>query len=505
MQQKQKKAVMKQTSVFILFPHQLFEDIEPLKQADCILLIEEYLFLKQYAFHQSKLVFHRASMKAYTQRLTQAGLLCRYIESHEEESDIRKMLPILAAEKYQTIYCYDVCDDWLEKRLKKGCEAFGIALREQTTPLFLNSKEDLKTYFEGKKKYFQTDFYIQQRKKWNILVDDSKKPVGGQWSYDADNRLKYPKDKKAPIISFPKMDPHYEEAVLYVQQHFPDNPGKIISAFIYPTTHEAAAKWLQAFLEQRFFDFGLYEDAIVSDENILHHSVLSPLMNVGLLLPKQVVDAALSYADQHQVPINSLEGFIRQIIGWREFIRGVYLYKGAEARTRNYWQFKEPLPASFYTGNTGIKPIDDSIRKVMETGYSHHIERLMLLGNMMLLLETRPDDVYRWFMEMYIDAYDWVMVPNVYGMSQFADGGLFATKPYISGSAYVLKMSDYKKDKWCDVWDAMFWEFMNKYRSFFLSNPRLGMLIRTYDKMEASKKEHLSTLKEMFKLQLKLH
>jgi deoxyribodipyrimidine photolyase-related protein len=217
------------------------------------------------------------------------------------------------------------------------------------------------------------------------------------------------------------------------------------------------------------------------------------MMNVGLVSPKFIIEEALSYASNHEVPLNSLEGFIRQILGWREFIRAVYELKGNEERTKNHWGFKRKIPASFWNGSTGIEPIDSAIKKVLETGYAHHIERLMVLGNFMLLCEFDPDEVYRWFMELFIDAYDWVMVPNVYGMSQFADGGLMATKPYISGSNYLMKMSDYKKGEWQPVWDGLFWRFMHVHRDFFLKNPRLGMLVRTFDKMPEEKQQlHLN-------------
>ena len=189
---------------------------------------------------------------------------------------------------------------------------------------------------------------------------------------------------------------------------------------------------------------------------------------------------------------NSLEGFIRQIMGWREFIKIVYEREGSKQRTTNYWKFTRKIPANFWKGTTGIPPIDITIQKILKTGYCHHIERLMVLGNFMILCEFDPDEVYRWFMEMFIDAYDWVMVPNVYGMSQFADGGLMATKPYISGSSYVLKMSDFKKGEWCEIWDALFWNFMNKHRNVISKNPRMAMLLKTYDKMSEEKKKAMS-------------
>ncbi|MEI7628567.1 MAG: FAD-binding domain-containing protein [Bacteroidota bacterium] len=180
-------------------------------------------------------------------------------------------------------------------------------------------------------------------------------------------------------------------------------------------------------------------------------------------------------------------------MGWREFIRIVYEREGSKQRTINYWNFKRKIPASFWTGTTGITPIDLTIKKVLATGYCHHIERLMVLGNFMLLCEFDPNEVYRWFMEMFIDAYDWVMVPNVYGMTQFADGGLMTTKPYISGSNYLMKMSDYEKGDWQQIWDGLFWRFMHVHSDFFLSNPRIGMLVHTFNKMSPEKQQiHLN-------------
>ncbi len=224
------------------------------------------------------------------------------------------------------------------------------------------------------------------------------------------------------------------------------------------------------------------------------------MMNVGLLSPNEVLDEAIQFAGKNSVPFNSLEGFVRQILGWREFIRGVYITKGTAERTNNFWNFKRKIPASFWNGTTGIAPVDITIKKVLATGYCHHIERLMVLGNFMLLCEFDPDEVYKWFMELFIDSYDWVMVPNVYGMSQFADGGLMATKPYISGSNYLMKMSDYPKGEWQLIWDGLFWNFLNKHREFFLKNPRLSMLVKTFDKMSEEKRSvHLRAATDYLK------
>lgn len=497
-QTKNSSCAMTGMSVFLVFPHQLFEDLEPLKKANEVYVVEEHLFFSQYKFHKQKLVFHRAGMKYYESYLKANGLLVHYIEATDARHDIRVLMPYLQAQQVRHITYYDPCDNWLQKRIEQQCRQLNIAAEKIESPLFINTSNDLKTYFAAKAKYFQTDFYIQQRKRLNILVDKNGKPAGGQWSYDADNRLKYPKNKTAPVVSFPAVNRFYEEAKDYVARHFAHHYGSISSTFIYPSTHRESREWLQHFLQHRFSEFGPYEDAIVGTEHILHHSVLTPMLNVGLLTPLQIIDETLHHSRAHHIPLPSVEGFVRQVIGWREFIRGVYVYKGTEERTTNFWKFDRKMPASFYDGTTGIEPIDTTIRKVLQTGYCHHIERLMLLGNFMLLCEIDPNEVYQWFMELFIDAYDWVMVPNVYGMSQFADGGLMATKPYISGSSYVLKMSHFKKGDWCPVWDALFWHFMHKQRHFFSANPRLGMLLNLFDKMEPAKRQQHLNLAQMW-------
>lgn len=476
----------------LIFPHQLLEHNPAILPGAEVFLVEEFLFFKQYNFHRQKLKYHRATMKFYDNFLREKGLTVSYIESNEGISDVRTLIPHLIGQGFAEIHFCDVADYWLEQRIRKHAE--NVELVEHETPMFLNSKDELVAYFKDKKHYFQTDFYTQQRKKRRILLDADLKPIGGKWSFDAENRLIYPKDKLSPKVEFPGENRFVKEAESYVKEYFNNNYGEIKSDLRYPTTYAESRNWLTQFLENRFHEFGDYEDALVANERILHHSVLTPMMNVGLITPHEIVETALNFAQENEIPLNSLEGFIRQLIGWREFIRGVYEVAGSVERTMNFWNFKRTIPESFWTGETGILPVDVTIRKVLETGYCHHIERLMVLGNFMLLCEFDPTEVYRWFMEMFIDAYDWVMVTNVYGMSQFADGGLMATKPYISSSNYLMKMSDFPKGDWQRIWDGLFWNFMAKHRGFFLKNPRLGMLVRTFDKMPNAKRlSHVET------------
>ena len=477
-------------SITLIFPHQLFEANPALSKDRPVALVEEFLFFKHYTFHKQKLCLHRATMRAYEAFLRAEGYtILAYLDSQNEASDARNLMQYIDSQGIIEVHFCEPTDNWLSKRLQKGATLTGVKTVIYTTPMFLNTSEEVKTFFSTKKRYFQTDFYVAQRKQRNILVDEKNSPLGGKWTFDTENRLKYPKNKVAPKVVFPTKNEFWKEAEIYVETFFPKNYGILSSKFIYPTTFEESKNWLQDFFKTRFEEFGEYEDAIVANEITLHHSILTPMMNVGLLTPAYILEEALAYAEKNGTPINSLEGFIRQILGWREFIRAIYELEGTKERTENHWKFDRKIPESFWTGTTGIAPIDSTIRKVLETGYCHHIERLMVLGNFMLLCEFDPDEVYRWFMELFIDAYDWVMVPNVYGMSQFADGGLMATKPYISGSNYLMKMSDFPKGDWQPIWDGMFWSFMDKHRAFFLKNPRLGMLVTMFDKMPIEKKE----------------
>jgi deoxyribodipyrimidine photolyase-related protein len=487
-------------STALVFPHQLFEKNPSLLKDRPVYLVEEFLFFKQYNFHKQKLVFHRASMKAYQQFLQSKGYEVVYINAHENTADIRNLLPQLQQKGVSEIHYVDVTDYLLEKRITKQATKLKLKVSKYDSPLFLLTAKEVDEYFAGKKRFFQTDFYTQQRKHFKILVDEKLQPEGGKWTFDTENRLKYPKGKKPPEVKFPKSNDHWTEAIIYVKENFSSNYGEISNAFIYPATFAESRAWLTQFLQKRFAEFGDYEDAIVNNELVLHHSLLTPMLNVGLLTPAEILEDAVTYATNNKIPLNSCEGFVRQILGWREFIRGVYQIKGTQERTTNYWKFKRKIPASFWNGTTGILPVDDTIKKVMATGYCHHIERLMVLGNFMLLCEFDPDEVYKWFMELFIDSYDWVMVPNVYGMSQFADGGLMATKPYISGSNYLMKMSDYPKGDWQPIWDGLFWRFMNVHRDFFLKNPRLGMLVKTFDKMPKEKQEgHIQQAQKFLK------
>jgi|GEM_PF-1240006 len=303
--------------IHLIFPHQLFKE-SPLFDTDApIYLVEEYLFFKQYPFHKQKIAFHRATMKRYAEFLTkEKNREVTYVESIQKISDIRELLPALKKQGISHINYIDPTDNWLNKRIQEGCKTLGISFKTMENPLFLNTKEDLIPFFgKHKKKYHQTTFYKEQRKKRNILMDPEAKPMGGKWTYDTENRKKYPAKKVPPAISFPDLDSYTIEATQYVNTHFSKHLGSLTPYALYPTSFEATKSWLQQFFEQRFMEFGVYEDAIVAENSILNHSVLTPMLNVGLITPTEIIDSCLDFAEKNKVPINSTEGLYVKLLG----------------------------------------------------------------------------------------------------------------------------------------------------------------------------------------------
>lgn len=480
-----------------VFPHQLYHSI-PFDKSTPIYLIEDSLYFSQYKFHKQKLVLHRASMKYYQSFLENIGYVVHYLDFNPKLS-LESVFISLQNNKIETLHYTDTTDYLLERRMLRYAKKYKLDLQKHKSENFLLTLDEFQQQLGKGKKYFMAPFYIQQRKKFKLLLQDDGEPIGGRWSFDEDNRKKLPKNIQLPTNKSFAQNEFVKEAREYVSKKFPHTYGTDDS-FNYPTTHEEAKAALRDFLENRMEHFGEYEDAIAKNESFLFHALLTPALNIGLLSPQQIIDETLRFHAKKDFPINSLEGFIRQIIGWREFMRGVYHFEGVKERKTNFFNFDKKIPESFWRGETGIEPIDDTIKKVLANAYSHHIERLMLLGNFMLLCEFDPDEVYRWFMELFIDAYDWVMVPNVYGMSQYADGGFITTKPYVSGSNYVLKMSDYKKGEWCAVWDALYWRFLFKHQDIFKNNQRMSMMINLVNKMEKGKLEaHLQVAEEFLK------
>ncbi len=480
--------------VRLVLPNQLFEQHLQVDEGTCLVLVEHDLLVRQLPFHAHKLVLHRASMLAFADRLRDKGFWVEHVTSDAGVGTADRLGDLLRDLAPERLSWYEPVDDWVEQDLARVAAAAGLEPEVLATPAFCTSTEQVHALLGGRRPRMQ-HFYEAQRRRLDLLMDGDQ-PVGGRWSFDTENRKKLPKGIVVPQVRLPKGSAHVEAAVAWVQEEFPDAPGDP-TTFCWPTTRREALAWLRDFVQHRLAGFGPYEDAISASEPWLFHSAISPALNVGLLDPLEVVRAAVDRADavagtDEEVPLAGLEGFVRQVIGWREYMRGVYVVHGRRLRTTNLLGMERALPQGFWDASTGLAPVDLAVQRVLDRGWCHHIERLMVLGNAMLLLRVHPDEVYRWFSAMFVDAYDWVMVPNVYAMSQFAGGELVTTKPYVSGSNYLRKMSDLPRGEWHDDWDALYWTFVRDHRDGFASNPRSSMMVRLYDGLDPARKAALT-------------
>lgn len=444
-----------------------------------------------YKFHKHKLIFFLAAMRSYADELRSCGFDVDYQSMNDDEDSYEAALESKICQlRPSKIFLYEIEDKFFESRILALIEKTKIDFEVLRSPMFLTSRENFKVYLGKSKKPFMKTFYEKQRTRLKVLVDEAKRPLGGRWSFDDENRLSLPAIIHPPEIVFATPSRHVTDVAKLVDQLFPTHPGES-NHFWLPVDRAGAKEWLQDFLKNRLAQFGPYEDAIPQHSVFVFHSVLTPFLNTGLLTPKEIVQESLQFAARTKVPLPSLEGFIRQIIGWREFVRGIYQNYSEIQETSNFWNHHKKLSDVWYEGNSGIPPLDYALNKTIKFSYAHHIERLMVFGSLMLLLEIEPAQAHKWFMEMFIDSSDWVMGPNVYGMALFSDGGIFATKPYICGSHYYRKMGGFKQQEWCDGVDGLYWSFIEKNKEFFLKNPRLAMMARSVEKMQPEKKRKI--------------
>lgn len=495
--------ILMSKNLLILYPYQLYSVENLPKDVDQVLLVEDPLIFgtdKDYPLflHKQKLVFHRASMRRYVEEvLWPAGYEVDYVDVKQMQtsSDIVNKLS-----HFDQIIYFELSDDILQQRLKDAVGELNSnpELKRLESPNFYLTRQEVKNFFSDKKKADFNDFYQWQRERFNVLMNkETYKPLGGKLCFDLDISKRLPKNKELPSFQVFGSNKFVTEAKEYIEKHFSDNPG-LIDDFPWPTSHKEAYDWLDEFIEHRLEQFGVYEDAIDGQAPWLYHSALSVTLNAGLLNPVEVIRRAIAHYEQKQLPMQSIEGFVRQVLGWREYMRGVYVDRQVSLRTSNSFGHNRRLTNDWYYGTTGIVPVDDVIKKVIARGYAHHVERLMLLGNIMLLSDFHPNEVYRWFMEMFVDSYDWILVPNVYGMSQYADGGSMSSKPFVSSSNYILKMSHYDRDDWCDIWDGLYWRFIDKNMERFSKNPRMSQVVKQYEKMTDNHKRIISYRAEDF-------
>lgn len=457
---------------FIIFPHHLFNK-KFLPKCNRYFIIEDHLFFGSNQriknFNKLKLVLHRASMKYYYDYLKDNDFNVSYIDYDDAEN-------YNFLNKFDKICFYETSDHLLLKNIKKYIDHNNKDFEIINSPLFLLSLHDLQEYNDQKKiknKFFHKNFYIWQINKLKIPFISK--------SYDKENRKPLPKNINIPPPTNNSINDNETDYVIeakkYVDEIFPNNYGNTQN-FFFPITHATSRKFLLYFLKNKLDNFGNYQDAILKKNPFLFHSLLSSLLNIGLLTPKEVLDETIDYYKKNKstIKINNFEGFIRQLVGWREYERMLYQLYYDQLISSNYFNNKRKLNKNWYKGTTGIEPIDDTIKIAFDFGYLHHIQRLMVMLNFMNLCRIRPEDIYDWFMEFSCDSYDWVMIGNIYGMGYFNTDTM--TRPYLSTSNYITKMSDYKNNgEWNIIWDGLFYKFLidneNKLKggaAFYLRN-----------------------------------
>jgi deoxyribodipyrimidine photolyase-related protein len=494
---------LKNTSnVLVIFGTQLFPfKYLPIASGLKVYIAEHDELCTYYRFHKHKIILCLAAMRSYADELVSRGYDVHYKQLSQSnpigKSYIAQLEEFLIESNCAQLVTFEIEDKFMEAGIAALAAKRQIRRTSLQSPMFLTSRADFQKYLKRTKKPFMKIFYEQRRRELEILMDPDGTPTGGKYSFDEENRKPMPADVRVPPLPVAAANSHVIAVGDLVERRFQSHPGRS-EDFWLPVTHKESCEWLQDFLEQRLNRFGLYEDAITSRDVFLFHSVLSPMMNLGLLTPEEIIRLTLEFSRKKKIPINSLEGFIRQIIGWREFVRGIYQNYSERQDTENFFGHSRKLNNTWYRGATGIMPLDDVINKTIKYGWAHHIERLMIVSCLMLLSQIDPREAHRWFMEMYVDSSDWVMGPNVYGMGQFSDGGIFATKPYICGSNYILKMSDYKKGPWCLEWDGLYWKFVAEKFQVLRKNPRLSMMTAMWEKKPQNQKDALIAAGERF-------
>ncbi|MEO8774617.1 MAG: cryptochrome/photolyase family protein [Gelidibacter sp.] len=447
--------------------------------------------------HIQKLIGFFAAMRAFAEHLTVQNHQVIYFKINDEKNtqNLKKNLEKLILEHDIDCFEYQEPDEYrLDEEIKNFCTAHSITSKVYSTEHFYTQRGDLAIFFEGKKQYLMENFYRDMRKKNDILMIAGQ-PEGGKWNYDQSNRNKWKqKDKIPPYKSF---DNEVDDVVSDIQKANIKTIGTFkTKTFPYPINRKQTLEQLKYFCEELLIHFGDYQDAMHTDEIYLFHSRLSFAMNLKLVSPKDIIQTVLNYYREHKedIAISQVEGFVRQIIGWREYMRGMYWARMPEFKTENVLKNKNALADFFWTGNTKMNCVKHSINNSLDNGYAHHIQRLMITGNYALLTQTHPDAVDAWYLGIYVDAVEWVQLPNTRGMSQFADGGKIATKPYVSSGSYISKMSNYcdtchyNKNKKIEAdacpFNSLYWNFLDEKRELLADNFRMKMMYSVLDKMK---------------------
>ncbi len=463
-----------------------------------VLLIEAVDYAQQRPYHYQKLVLVWSAMRHFAQELKEVGWPVHYA-----------IAPNFHAALTDWIAAEEITELWVMQPSDRPFEAFLTSL-DLPCPLklipnnhFLWTREEFQTWATGRKRLVLEDFYRAGRRRFNILLDDQQQPLGGQWNFDKDNRKPPKKDFHPPKPLTFAPDETTQAVIARIQDLKIQGYGQL-EPFHWAVTRTQALQVFEQFLATGLEKFGTFQDAMVTGEYTLWHALISPYLNLGLLHPWELIKKAEAVREQKAIALNNLEGFIRQILGWREYLHGLYHYVDADYPEKNYFNHQQPLPDFYWDSRkTDLNCLKQVLQQVEQTGYAHHIQRLMILSNFALILGVNPQELEAWFHAAFIDAYDWVMQTNVIGMGQFADGGILASKPYAASANYVNKMSDYCKNCRYDKGDrhgetacpfnTFYWHFLDRHQVQLRRQGRMNLILKSLERMDKEELDAIHT------------
>ncbi|WP_281966706.1 cryptochrome/photolyase family protein [Roseovarius nanhaiticus] len=495
--------------LILVLGDQLSEDLSALREADKdrdVVVMAEVTDETGYVpHHPKKIALILSAMRHFAEQLRGDGWTVEYSKLDAEDNSgsiTGELLRRADAHGASEVICTRP-GEW---RLIEALDDMPLDLTTLADDRFIASLDEFNDWAEGRKELRMEYFYREMRRKTGLMMEDGE-PAGGKWNYDHDNRKPAQSDmlRSAPMSFTP--DEITEEVLHLVERRFDNNFGTL-RPFNFAVTRGQALRALDHFVKYLLEGFGDYQDAMLTGEPFLNHSLLSPYINLGLLGPLEVCQRVAEAWQDGDAPINAAEGYIRQIIGWREYMRGIYFREGPDYTSRNILRHDRKLPWMYWGGDTKMACMKAAIGQTRDEGYAHHIQRLMVTGNFALLAGIAPEEVHEWYLSVYVDAYEWVEAPNVIGMSQWADGGIIASKPYVSSGNYINKMSDYCKGCHYSVtqktgegscpFNTLYWQFLDRHRQRFEGNHRMGMVFRTWDKMDAEKRRDVLDTAEAF-------
>ena len=470
---------------------------------DVLLMCEVHTEATYVKHHKKKIVFLFSAMRHFAAQLANQGHTVHYVKYDDPENSgslLGEVTRIAAQHDMSEIIVTAPAEYRLYDEMSHWSDALGLPVTIREDNRFLCTPADFATWAEGRKQFRMEYFYREMRRKYSILMDNDG-PIGGQWNYDAENRKPPTKGLNIPDTYHAQLDAITQEVLVLVETYFADHFGDLLP-FHFAVTREQALMALDSFAADRLPMFGDYQDAMVQDEPWMYHSHIGLYLNCGLLTPLECIHRAETAFHSGTAPLNAVEGFIRQILGWREYVRGIYWLKMPNYKTLNFFEAKRSLPAFYWTADTQMNCMHQCISETKQNAYAHHIQRLMVLGNFALIAGLDPEEVNEWYLLVYADAYEWVELPNVTGMVLFADGGIMGSKPYAASGTYINKMSNYcgscrykpavKNGPTACPFNYLYWDFMDRNADKLNRNPRMGMTYRTYARMSDEKRVAIS-------------